>query len=95
MFPNFFSVYKRHVDISEVILNNSGSKQYKMHLSVTIQANGWSNGKLVIFFFFNWDSLHARLNSHYEASSYKKKAQKRLQNKENLFGKNLQLKDVC
>ena len=26
------------------------------------------------FFFFNWDSLHARLNSHYEAWSYKKKS---------------------
>ena len=25
------------------------------------------------FFFFNWDSLHARLNSHYKACSYKKK----------------------
>ena len=25
------------------------------------------------FFFFNWDSLHARLNSHDEAWSYKKK----------------------
>ena len=25
------------------------------------------------FFFFNWYSLHARLNSHYEAWSYKKK----------------------
>ena len=24
-------------------------------------------------FFFNWDSLHARLNHHYEAQSYKKK----------------------
>ena len=23
--------------------------------------------------FFNWDSLHARLNSHYKAWSYKKK----------------------
>ena len=48
-------------------------------------------------FFFNWDSLHARLNSHYEAWSYKKekKAQKRLQATENLFRKNLELKDVC
>ena len=47
-------------------------------------------------FFFNWDSPHARLNSHYEAWSYKKKkAQKRLQDAENLFRKNLQLKDVC
>ena len=23
--------------------------------------------------FFNWDSLHARLNNHYKARSYKKK----------------------
>ena len=47
------------------------------------------------FFFFNWDSPIAGLNSHYEAWSYnKKKAQKRLQDTENLFTKNLQLKDV-
>ena len=26
-----------------------------------------------VFFLFNWDSLHARLNSHYEAWSDKKK----------------------
>ena len=29
-------------------------------------------------FFFNWDSLHARLNSHYEAWSYKKKSAKKI-----------------
>ena len=29
------------------------------------------------FFFFNWDSLHARLNSHYEAWSYKKRSTKK------------------
>ena len=28
-------------------------------------------------FFLNWDSLHARLNSHYEAWSYKKKRDKK------------------
>ena len=49
----------------------------------------------VIFFFSNWDSLHARLNSHYKAWSYKKRRKKRLQDTENLFRKNLQLKDVC
>ena len=27
-------------------------------------------------FFFNWDSLHARLNSHYKAWSYKKSTKK-------------------
>ena len=41
-------------------------------------------------FFFNWNWLHARLNSHYEAWSYKKKKhKKRLQDTENLFRKNL------
>ena len=28
--------------------------------------------------FFNWDSLHARLNSHYEEWSYKKKEYKKI-----------------
>ena len=31
----------------------------------------------LIFFFFNWDSPHARLNSHYEAWSCKKKSTKK------------------
>ena len=31
-----------------------------------------------IFIFFNWYSLHARLNSHYEAWSYKKKKHKKV-----------------
>ena len=39
---------------------------------------------------FNWDSLHASLNSHYEAWNYKKK-----KHTGNLFTKNLQLKGVC
>ena len=29
-------------------------------------------------FFFNWDSLHARLNSHYKAWNYKKKKHKKM-----------------
>ena len=29
-------------------------------------------------FFFNWDSLHARLNSHYKAWRYKKKKHKKI-----------------
>ena len=31
-----------------------------------------------LFFKFNWHSLHARLNSHYEAWSYKKKKHKKI-----------------
>ena len=34
--------------------------------------------KARVFFFFNWDSPHARLNSHYEAWSYKKRSTKRI-----------------
>ena len=30
------------------------------------------------FLFFNWDSLHARLNSQYEARSFKKKKHKKI-----------------
>ena len=33
---------------------------------------------LIGHFFLNWDSLHARLNSHYEAWSYKKRSTKRI-----------------
>ena len=39
-------------------------------------------------FFLNWDSLQARLNSHYEAWSYKKKKTKRLKHTGNLFRRN-------
>ena len=45
--------------------------------------------------FFNWDSLHARLNGHCKAWSYKKrKNTKILRHTGNLFRKNLQLKNV-
>ena len=30
------------------------------------------------YYFFNWDSLHAKLNSHYVAWSYKKKKHKKI-----------------
>ena len=31
-----------------------------------------------LVFLKNWDSLHARLNSHYKAQSYKKKMHKKI-----------------
>ena len=45
--------------------------------------------KVSHIFFFNRDSLHAR------HGVTRKEAQKRLQGTENLFRKNLQLKDIC
>ena len=34
--------------------------------------------QMIFVFFFNCDSLHARLNSHYEACSYKKKKHEKI-----------------
>ena len=57
------------------------------------------------FFFFDCDSLHARLNNHYEAWSYKKKKYKKIraqleprkstERAQLEHRKNLQLKDIC
>ena len=38
----------------------------------------YSSTWLVFFWFFCWDSLHARLNSHYKAWSYKKRTTKKI-----------------
>ena len=70
------------------------------HWNETSKKNqsGWSFWQNLMqnLFFFNWDSFHARLNSHYTRHGVtRKEAQKRLQDTENLFRKNLQLKDVC
>ena len=37
-----------------------------------------NENSVLTFFLFNWDSLHARLNSHYEASNYKKNKCKKI-----------------
>ena len=42
------------------------------------------------FFFKNWDSLHARLNSHYKAWSYKKKKHKKIK----AWKKSVQIKPI-
>ena len=42
--------------------------------------NTTDNTNKIIFtiIFFDWDSLHARLNSHYKAWSYKKKKHRKI-----------------
>ena len=69
---------------SVLFQNLNDSDQY--HCSLQIKTLIWSktNRFLLLFktlaeqknFFLNWDSLQARLNSHYKAWSYKKKKQK-------------------
>ena len=44
--------------------------------SICVATNLTKSGFLC--FFLNWDSLHARLNSHYEAWSYKKRSTKKI-----------------
>ena len=47
------------------------------------------------FFFFDWGSLHARLNTTTRHGVTRKEVQKKLQDTKNLFRKNLQLEDFC
>ena len=54
----------------------------------------WIHLQNINNFFFNWDLLYARLNSHYEARSYKKKKHKKVKAYRNLLTKDPQLKDV-
>ena len=46
-----------------------------LHFSKTYDHQIWQAGTS---FFFNWDSLHARLISHYKAWGYKKKKHKKI-----------------
>ena len=49
-----------------------------------------------IWIFFNWNSLQAKLRSHQEANSCKKKKKKEIKSKqEKMFTKNLKMKGVC
>ena len=57
--------------------------------------NPWFHFVGLKFIFFNWNSLHSRLNSRYKAWSYKKKKHKRLQHTGNLFWRNLLLIGIC
>ena len=81
--------------------NNSSINSHYSHI-ITGDVNIVDSVKLCqiifkcsTFFFFNWDSLHARLNSHYRHGVTRKRNTKRLRPTGNLFRKNLQLKDVC
>ena len=47
-------------------------------LSVCASASSPCILLLLLLLFFNWDLLHARLNSHYEAWSYKKRSRKKV-----------------
>ena len=76
---NQFSAIRKPVTLLVVM-----TKCYRRLISPKCFSNRASSFAVVksqaeqLFFFFNWDSLHARLNSHYEAWSYKKKSTKKI-----------------
>ena len=75
--------YNHHRTSHKVLQINEVNNDEKSHI-LLLPYFGPSGQKLIrsmkkaIFFFLNWDSLHAKLNSHYEASSYKKRSTKKI-----------------
>ena len=59
-------------DVRGVFLDIALDKVWHRFLLLKLKHNEISGN----FLFFNWDSLHARLNSHYKAWNYKKKHKK-------------------
>ena len=68
-----------------MIINPSGKS--RMIFSVRAKFFQVSAKKWIIGPFLNWDSLHARLSSHSEARSYKKKKHKKIKSYRNFFKK--------
>ena len=48
------------------------------HVQCLYELSFWIHVLMTCNFFFNWDSLQARLNSYYKAWSYKKKKHKKI-----------------
>ena len=84
----FFINYKSVIflfHLSKVVLSSSWDSQPRYRLQFRCFVNqGWFFLPFVIhnltigLFYFNWDKLHARLNSPYKAWSYKKKKHKKI-----------------
>ena len=76
--PNVFKDKMNDTDVSEWLASKLNIRLSRFFINVA----NWKNRNFVEtrrkFFFFNWDSPHARLNSHYEAWSYKKRSTKRI-----------------
>ena len=74
----FFSIFifiSSKIFLHSLLLNSDGPFTGQDWIILNIFYQYDSNCVCV---FFHWDSLHARLNSHYEAWSYKKKNTKKI-----------------
>ena len=63
--------------VLKILQNSQENTCARVSFLIKLQASGLF---FFIYFllFFNWDSLHARLKSHYEAWSYKKRSTKKI-----------------
>ena len=59
-------------------LNRYSNEKVRVNLKYYRGHQPTCNILMFIYIFFNWYSLHARLSSHYEAWSYKKKKHKKV-----------------
>ena len=67
----FLAIFLTGFCILDIFL--SDFKQFSKHLRIFHSISIKFDTFFVLPFFFNWDLLHARLNSNQEAWSYKKK----------------------
>ena len=74
-FPYKFDWGTYFISIAKTVSKKIGGLIYSMK---------FLSPKVALYLFFNWDSLHARLNSHYKTCNYKtrKRSTKRLKHKE-------------
>ena len=54
------------------------AKTVSKKIGTLIHSMKFLSPEVVLYLFFNWDSLHARLNSDYKAWKYKKKKHKKI-----------------
>ena len=68
------------INLSDIAILNIKGTDYHCIISLISKNEATKLMQLThfFFFFFNWYSLHARLNSHYEAWSYKKRKHKKV-----------------
>ena len=82
------------ISVRESIINDLKGENKLLKKKVLNLVHKLSQSKAHIFFFY-WDSLHQSLTATTSYGVTRKEPQKRLQDKENLFRKKIQLKDVC
>ena len=77
---DYFSVYWEDLLKIDKLNADNSTKMYldKINMLLDTYAPLKRIFFFFFFFFFNWYSLHARLNSHYEAWSYKKRKHKKV-----------------